>query len=191
LASVTTRVAVFVPSVNGEKVTVTVHVPRGSSPTAQVVPVTENSGLAGVIAAAIAPVADPPPLATVTVTVFDFPVVAAVCGAAGEITSLDPVTTSAVIDVILVTLPALQMTWSPVFAPAVVELKVKPRKQLALFARAPAAAVGQVVVVGSGLMLPADETEQRRSVNAFVAMTVTFPAADAPTRSVPKSTWSV
>ncbi len=47
-ASVTTRVAVFVPSVAGEKVTVTVQVPRGRIPTEQVVPLTENSGLAGV-----------------------------------------------------------------------------------------------------------------------------------------------
>jgi hypothetical protein len=112
--------------VTGAKVTVTVQVPRGSSPTAQVVPLTENSGLAGVIAAEIPPVGDPPPLATVTVTVFVFPVFAAVCGAAGEITSLAPEVTTAVIEVILVTLPALQITSSPVFAPAVAELNVNP-----------------------------------------------------------------
>ena len=50
--------------------------------------------------------------------------------------------------------------------------------------------MGQVVVVGSALMFPADDTEHSRSVSGFVAVTVTFPDTVAPTKIVPKSIWS-
>jgi len=59
--------------------------------------------------------------------------------------------------------------------------------QIALFASAPGAAVGHVVVLGSALMLPADDTEQSKSTSAFVAVTVTFPDTVAPTGIVPRS----
>ncbi len=133
------------------------------------------------------PVFTSPLLATVKVMVFDLPVVAAVDPAVGVITSLAGSATIAVIVVNLVTPPALQMTSSPVLAPAVAELKVKPKEQVAPLASAPGVAVGQVVVVGSALILPADSTEQSRSVSGLVAVMVALPETEAPTRTVPKS----
>jgi hypothetical protein len=120
---------------------------------------------------------------------FDLPKVAGIDPEGGVIARPgEPVVTVAVMGVNLVTFPAVQMISSPVFTPAVDAPKMKPTKQLAPAASAPGAAVGQVVVAGSGLMLPADDTEQNRSMSWVVAVTVTLPETEAPTRTVPKST---
>ena len=187
-ASVTTSVAVFVPAVVGLNVTVIAQVLSGATPGVQVEALTTNSGLAGVIAPVTAPEFTPPELATVNTTSAVAPVVAEVVEVRGESTSLAAVTTVAVMAVVLVTLPALQTTWSPVLTPAVADEKLKPTTQLA-----PAARVAPQVptTVASATMFPPVETEQMRSVNAVVAVTLTRPGTTAPAETVPRSTLSV
>ena len=95
------------------------------------------------MAAVMAPVFTSPVLLTVKTKLFVLPVVAAVCPVGGKTDSLAGFCTVAVMEVTLVTSPALgRSSRSPVLTPAVAELKVKPKEQLAPTASAPAAATG-------------------------------------------------
>ena len=133
------------------------QVPRGRIPTEQVLPLTENSGLAGVMAAAMVPVFTSPPLATVKATVLDLPVVAAVDPAGSvTITNLAGAATIAVIAVNLVQETGVAVDLVTRLDASRGRAESEGHGQVAPLAGAPGAAVVQLVVVESALTLPAD-----------------------------------
>jgi hypothetical protein len=99
--------------------------------------------------------------------------------------TLAAVTTLATTVVVATTPPVALHTTPSLFEPAVADLKVKPKVQAA-----PAASVaGQTLVTSAVTSAPL--VEQDSPLTAAMAVTVTAPEEEAPTRTVPRSTLSV